>query len=94
MTRAHERDGATAMTAHERFLEIVCADQELVQGEFDAIIAAQQLEAPPPGPGCAADLTRTPQPSGRHRAASGATPRERPLSSTTGGRSRERSPPR
>jgi hypothetical protein len=43
------RHDETTLPADEEFLALVCADQDLVRAEFDAIIAAE-WDSPPPGP--------------------------------------------
>lgn len=94
MTTTGELDSVSALGASERFVEILCADEELVRAEFEAIIAAQRLEAPPSPPACAAALTRTPRPRGRHLEVSGAVQRERPRRAAPRGQRRQRSPPK
>jgi hypothetical protein len=38
-----------ARTTDEQFLDLVCADDELLRAEFDAIIAAEWPTPPPAG---------------------------------------------
>jgi len=39
------------LTTDERFLALLCADDELIRAEFDAIIAAEWADEPPRDPG-------------------------------------------
>jgi hypothetical protein len=79
-----------ALSIDDAFLELWCADEDLMRAEFDAIIAAEWPTAPPPRRGAAhptepvADrvrgICRTPLP-------------DRPRHLGVGGRARQRSPP-
>lgn len=35
------------LSADERFIELICADEALLRAEFEAIVAAEWLELPP-----------------------------------------------
>ncbi|WP_406833042.1 hypothetical protein ABEG17_09480 [Pedococcus sp. KACC 23699] len=43
------RDRTSADQLTEEFLELVCADEELLRAEFDEIIAQEWTSPPPPG---------------------------------------------
>jgi hypothetical protein len=85
----------TARSIDEQFLELICADADLLAAEFDAIVAAEWPEPPPadrPGSGAAG---RQPGRGAARRAADpvrGPVPRPRPAD--IGGWARQRSPPR
>jgi len=51
--------GDVTRASHEQFLDLICADNDLLQAEFDAIIADQWPTPPPREP-------RRDNPSGRH----------------------------
>ncbi len=51
--------GDVARGSDEQFLDLICSDDELVQAEFDAIIAAEWPSPPPTRP-------RRDTPGGRH----------------------------
>jgi hypothetical protein len=91
-TRALEGD--TALTVDERFLEILCADQELLRAEFDAIIAAEWPSPPPAEPDRGAAAARRPRRARQRREASVAALPSRPRHQGIGGWTRQRSPPR
>lgn len=78
----------------EEFLELICADEELLRAEFDAIIDQEWLSRPPPADPPAASPGPGPGPR-RHRPPAGgvASPR-RPHHPGADGWSRQRSPPR
>jgi hypothetical protein len=81
-----------AETIEDEFLALVCADEQLLQLEFDAIVSAQWADPPPDdSDGGLADepahVARTPE-SGTAR------PPTRPRHPGVGGWARQRSPPR
>jgi hypothetical protein len=86
-------DATVERSVDEQFLALLCSDEELLQAEFDAIIAAEWPEPPGslPRPGAAG---RTPERGRPGRCRPGARPR-RPQPHPLGGdaRRRQRSPP-
>jgi hypothetical protein len=88
-TRACE----SALAAHERFVELLCADEELLRAEFDAIIAAEWPDPPPVDPDCGADADRSSHPARQRRAASAKVRPGRPTPAEISGWTRQRSPP-
>ena len=80
-------------TSHEQFVELFCADDDLVQAEFDAIVAAEWPSPPPAEPDDSADAGRPPRQARRPRDDGGAEPSKRPCHPGTGGWGRQRSPP-
>lgn len=81
-------------TAEEEFLALICADEQLLRSEFDAIIAAEWPEPTPTRRGGADDAER---PHRRERAGAGRDP-DRPGPTRArhpgiGGWARQRSPP-
>jgi len=83
-----------ARSLEEEFLDLVCADEELLRAEFDAIIAQEWGgRRPPPARPRAAGGTGGPHP--RHTAWRGSSPSQRrPRHPGAGGWRRQRSPPR
>jgi hypothetical protein len=79
------------LSGNEALLDLICADHDLLQAEFDAIIAAA-WGSPPGDPGCA-DPPRLARRARRHRDARGAAPRAHPHHPGVGGRPRQHSPP-
>jgi len=87
-------DGSTATRGpDEQFLELLCADEDLVRAEFDAIIAAEWPSPPPAEPDRGADAGRRPRPARPRREASVAAQPSRPRHPGIGGWTRQRSPP-
>jgi hypothetical protein len=95
MPQIPHADGSTATRIRdEQFLELLCADEDLVRAEFDAIIAAEWPSLPPAEPDHgAADAERRPRRARQRRAASVAALRSRPRHPGVGGWTRQRSPP-
>ena len=89
---AADRAGAVR-GVDEEFLELMCADEDLLRAEFDAIIAREWSGTPPP-----ADLPAASSGTGhgprRHRLRRGAVASPRPEHPGADGWSRQRSPPR
>lgn len=83
-----------ARSSQEQFVELMCADAELVRAEFDAIIAAEWSQPPPDEPD--SGPPPEPPPRGPRRLASGQTPGLPNQKRRTGisASSRQRSPPR
>lgn len=87
----------TDILVEQEFLDLVCSDEELVQAEFEAIIAAE-WPTPPSPPGARPPLRR---PAGRPPTSPAGHPREgtperlasRPRHPGIGGWARQRSPP-
>jgi hypothetical protein len=82
-----------ARRVEEEFLDLVCADEELLRAEFDAIIAQEWAGRPPPAQHKAASPTPGPH-SQRHPAPRGSGASRRPRHPGVGGWRRQRSPPR
>lgn len=86
--------GDVARGNDEQFLDLICSDDQFVQAEFDAIIAAEWPSPPPAGP-------RRDTPGGRHHdrghhytePAGPDGPPLRPVHPGVGAWSRQRSPP-
>ncbi len=77
----------------EQHLELLCADEDLVRAEFDAIITAQWPGPPPAEPDRGADAEPDPR-RVQHRPETGdALPPSRPRHPGIGGWTRQRSPP-
>ena len=93
MPRTRPRDGDTTLTADQRFVELLCADEDLLRAEFDAIIAAEWPSPPPAEPDRGADAERRPRPARQRREASVAALPSRPRHPGVGGWTRQRSPP-
>jgi hypothetical protein len=84
--------GVTRAAEHDEFLALVCADEEWLRAEFDAIVAAE-WPGPPPGAAggrCDRERPRDPRIGRRARftAPSGTSGHSR-----IGARRRQRSPP-
>ena len=78
----------------EQFLELMCADEELLRAEFDAIIAQEWSSSLPPPDPPAASPRPGPGP-GSHRLPRGSqASARRPPHPGADGWSRQRSPPR
>jgi hypothetical protein len=90
-TWPRERDAPLA--AQDQFLEVLCADEDLVRAEFDAIIAAEWPSPPPAKTDHGPDAERAPRrgrwPDETH------VPdlSDRPRDPGAGGWTRQRSPP-
>jgi hypothetical protein len=81
-----------AWTVEEQFLDLICSDEDLIQTEFDAIIAAEWPNPPANTPG-RAPLAGTPpagQPGARPPGSPARWPGHHP---GIGGWTRQRSPP-
>lgn len=76
----------------EQFLELVCADDDLVRAEFDAIIAAE-FASPPVHPVADAPGARPRRHRNRSRRV-GSRPLRDDRKAGVGGWTRQRSPPR
>ncbi len=89
------RTGGSAATRgmDEQFLELLCADEDLLRAEFDAIIAAEWPSPPPAEPDRGAGAERRPRPARLRRAASTAALPSRPRHPRIGGWTRQRAPP-
>src|SRR6478735_2298755 len=83
---------AAASTA-EQFVELLCADEDLLRAEFDAIIAAEWPEPPPTEPDGGLAPARRPREAGRRARARAARAPSRARQLVIGGMIRERSPP-
>jgi len=85
--------GAVDDTA-EQFLTLICSDEDLLQAEFDAIIAAEWPNPTKPRPGCGivggGDVTDA---APDRPARAGADPTTRPRHPGVSGWGRQRSPP-
>ena len=79
-------------TIDEQFLELICADEELLRAEFDAVVTAAWLGPPT----VRADRRSAEQPGGgarRRRRVRVAGPPNRPRRPGIGGWARQRGPP-
>ena len=78
----------------DQFLELVCADEDLLRTEFEAIITAEWA-TPPPGrpPGHPARIPSRPTGTRRQRPPRFGRLRQRPRHPGIGGWARQRSPP-
>ena len=83
----------TTRRVDETFLELLCADEELLRAEFDAIIAAEWPSAPPGLPGLSADAEQRRRRTRQRREASAATLPRWHRDPGAGGWYRQRSPP-
>jgi hypothetical protein len=83
----------STLAAEDEFLAIVCSDEDLVQAEFDAIIAAQWPGLPPDPPEDDDAVERSPGPMPIPPIRGRARLSDRPHHPGIGGWSRERSPP-
>jgi hypothetical protein len=86
-------DRVARTDADEEFLALMCADEQLLRAEFDAIIAAEWASPPPAMPDRGAGAGR-PAREARSRAVDrGAGLPTRPQHPGIGGWARQRSPP-
>jgi hypothetical protein len=81
-----------ARSTDEQFLEWLCADEDLLRAEFDAIIGAEWPGPPPAGPRRDTDAGRPPGQRPCHDASVAGLP-ARPGHPGIGGWTRQRSPP-
>jgi hypothetical protein len=94
MTQTLHSDNTDTRHVHRQFLDLILADDQLVQAEFDAIVASEWDFAPPSAPADSAIRERPPGGCPCSRPVSGAprTP-ARPPRPGMGEWSRQRSPP-
>jgi hypothetical protein len=78
----------------EQFLELLCADEDLLRAEFDAIIAAEWPGPPPAEPNGGRRSQPRPRSTRRRARARTAGLPSRPRHPGIGGWTRQRSPPR
>jgi hypothetical protein len=81
------------LAVDEEFLELMCADEELLRAEFDAIIAQEWASRPPPAEPPAASPGTGPDQQWRRVPPDVRGSRLRPRHPGIGGWSRQRSPP-
>ncbi|MEP6650311.1 MAG: hypothetical protein ABJA74_10450, partial [Lapillicoccus sp.] len=81
------------LAAEEEFLAIVCADEDLLRAEFDAIIAAEWPSPPPDRPEDDDAVQRSPGTARRQPSGGQARLPNRARHPGIGGWSRQRSPP-
>jgi hypothetical protein len=81
-----------AQAVHDEFLDLVCADEELLRAEFDAIIAQEWSSRPPPADPPAASRGTGPRQGGPAPPVFRGSPL-RPRHPGVGGWGRQRSPP-
>lgn len=94
MPQVTRTDGSTATPGtDEQFLELICADEDLLRAEFDAIIAAEWPSPPPAQPARGARAEHRPHRDRLRRAASATALPSRPRHPGAGGWTRQRSPP-
>jgi hypothetical protein len=87
-------DGIDATPAtDEQFVELLCANQDLLRAEFDAIIAAEWPSPPPAEPDRGDDAEGRPRPRWKRREASVAALLNQAHHPGIGGWTRQRSPP-
>ncbi len=92
MPTTPESDGDIAtLSANELFLDLLCADEDLLKAEFDAIIAAA-WSSPPPDKPDHADPERRPHRARHQREANDAAPRSQAHHSGFSRWTRQRSP--
>ena len=84
--------GLTRASEDEEFLALVCADEQLLRAEFDAIVAAEWPGPPPDAPGGRCDRERPGRPR-TGRPARVTTPPGTCGHGRIGARRRQRSPP-
>lgn len=77
----------------EEFLELMCADEELLRAEFDAIIAEEFAGSPPLPDPPAASSGADPWPRGHRLTRGGLASSRRPQHPGADGWGRQRSPP-
>jgi hypothetical protein len=75
------------------FLELLCADEDLLRAEFEAIVAAEWPSPPPAQPAEGNAARRGPPRSPSSTRGRPATPPSRPRHPGAGDWSRQRSPP-
>lgn len=93
-TIRHTYDEGLTDTFEEQFLDLVYSDEDLVQAEFEAIIAAEWPTPPPARPPLRRPAFRPPTPPDRHwRQARVERLATRPRHPGIGGWARQRSPP-
>lgn len=81
-----------ALRVHEQFVELLCADDDLLRAEFEAIVAAE-WPSPPKAPPARRGVARgRPRASARRGRARAVLP-SRPRHPGSDGWARERSPP-
>jgi hypothetical protein len=85
--------GGALRGVDEEFLELMCADEELLRAEFDAIIAQEWAGSLPPADPPAASAGIGPGPRRRRLPRGGQTPPRRPRHPGDDGWRRQRSPP-
>jgi hypothetical protein len=86
-------DSATATRGtNERFVELVCADEDLLRAEFDAIIAARWPSPPPAEPDHRSDTRPHPRRARHRRDANAALRPIRPRHHDISALTRQRSP--
>ena len=93
MPTAAAATDTTAQTVDAQFLDLICADAELLAAEFDAIIAAEWPEPPPDRPARGAAGGHPGSGAARRAADPVRGPVSRPRRPGTGGSARQRSPP-
>ena len=82
-----------ARLTHEWFVELVCADEDLLRAEFDAIVAEEWPSPPPAEPVRGPDGQPAPRRAWRRDEARRVAVRRRPSGPGVGGWARQRSPP-
>jgi hypothetical protein len=82
-----------ARTVDEQFLDLICSDEDLLQAEFDSIIAAEWPDPPANTPGRGAAGGHPVSRAARQAATRVAGPVARPHHRGIGGWTRQRSPP-
>lgn len=93
MPTTGEPDGdIAALSTNELFVDLLCADEDLLRAEFDAIIAAEWPGQPPDEPGYE-DSAGRPRRARHHRKSSDPAPFGQPHHPRIGGWTRPRSPP-
>jgi hypothetical protein len=86
-------DARVEPSVDDQFLDMVCADADLLRAEFEAIVAAEWLTPPmTPHPQHPARVPPRPSQTRRHLPCSGQV-RQRPCHPGIGGWARQRSPP-
>jgi hypothetical protein len=86
-------DGARTRQAGAEFAELICADEQWLREEFDALIAANYPPGPPPpAPPCTSPLPSRRPATATCRAAGPGRP-QATTSHPGGGLRRQRSPP-
>jgi len=93
-TIRHTYDTGPTDTLAEQFIELVCADEDLLQAEFEAIIAAEWPTPPPARPPLRRPAGGPPvRPAGHWRQGRLERLASRPRHPGIGGWARQRSPP-